>query len=396
MSLKDEMLKRKFNMGRFANLSYDELLTFIVPKKFYDHITSSEVLEQFIQALNFHFSEENGFIPTKIKFLDFETAEMGRTYVTDFNVSIDVSNDLKEMFNVMKQYQNIYFPYIVFETIIHETVHSFQFKAMIDESISKLPFENKIAVLGQLLSLNKLYAIENNLISNDSKNKELCEKFKLQQMHDEMQMKVNRLYKYGDDPLELAAREITLVECLKLLKLPNLTSADKKFLENNVFMSKLNSKELSENPALNNYNFLNEILESSLFTAVPAISTIRQKLISLIDNKFKEMNMLTIKQYEQMLPLEELHKQFEYLKELVNVEITEREYSVRCERLEKKALKKIEEQKAKLKEQFPYLFPELAKLKNEKLELTPTNYHEDVLRFLQVKQYYANKHKGQN
>ena len=203
---------------------------------------------------------------------------------------------------------------------------------------------------------------------------------------------VNTYYTYGNSPHEIAARDFAQEECENLLTLPNLTEEQKHRLQCFIDYSKLNSKSLLYNPKFNNYDFMEDLKHSQLFTAQPEILRVREELIEIVDKIFESKGLLTVEEAERMDILISLDEQFEFLKTRVGIDFDEREYEVRCEKLEQKALKKQEMLEQKLNAQYVSLFPKSEKLKSfepsDALLMQP-----DISLFTQAVDYYENQQK---
>lgn len=398
MSLVDEFRKNKQNGGRYDKLSFKHLCAIIAQGNFFDYVENIDYFHEFIKALSNKFCEVKGIIPPEISFEKLPQFSAYAETFFDFanpqiRPKIKINTSLDKLFDVMQHHDNKFFPYLVFESIVHENCHVSQINAMIDNNFENVNDQNKISALNTKMSFLIKQAILDGQISLDEElNPKLSAIFRLDLLEKAFVDFVNTYYTYGNSPHEIAARDFAQEECENLLTLPNLTEEQKHRLQCFIDYSRLNSKSLLYNPKFNNYDFMEDLKRSQLFTAQPEILRVREELIEIVDKIFESKGLLTVEEAERMDILISLDEQFEFLKTRVGIDFDEREYEIRCEKLEQKALKKQEMLEQKLNAQYVSLFPKSEKLKSfepsDALLMQP-----DISLFTQAVDYYENQQK---
>ena len=398
MSLVDEFRKNKQNGGRYDKLNFKQLCAIIAQGNFFDYVENIEYFHEFIKALSNKFCEVKGIFPPEISFEKLPQFSAYAETFFDFanpqiRPKIKINTTLDKLFDVMQHHNNKFFPYLVFESIVHENCHVSQINAMIDNNFENVNDQNKISALNTKMSFLIKQAILDGQISLDEElNPKLSAIFRLDLLEKAFVDFVNTYYTYGNSPHEIAARDFAQEECENLLTLPNLTEEQKHRLQCFIDYSKLNSKSLLYNPKFNNYDFMEDLKRSQLFTAQPEILRVREELIEIVDKIFESKGLLTVEEAERMDILISLDEQFEFLKTRVGIDMNEQEFLQRVSQLEQKADHEQYLLESKLKKQYLYLFEKSAELKNFVLPKSVI-YQPDICFFVKASEQLKQKGK---
>ena len=122
---------------KISELSYKELLLLASDKNFYNHVMTRLDVKEYILALHKAYCLENKIKPCNVEIsYDLEGNTYGCYSYSDHTIYIN--GKLLDIFYDCKDTNNIYYPYALITTIVHESRHlwqHFNLKKMYDKSI---------------------------------------------------------------------------------------------------------------------------------------------------------------------------------------------------------------------------------------------------------------------
>ena len=397
MSLIDDIKQFK-HQGKFDEFNYYDLCFLISKGLFFNYIKTANDLHEFINALSQKFCAINNYVAPQINFN--ELSNFFTFAHTEFDLanlqnkpSITINTSIFKMFDIMKLNNNQFYPYIVFESVIHEHCHVLQLDAIRTNNFDSLNDENKISALNlKMENLIKQAVIDGKVSIDKEINPELAHVLWLEMLQNSLLNTVFTFFNYGNSPHEIAARDFALCECEKLETLPGLTDFEKNRINCFVNYSKFNAFSLLFDSQYNNYDFMENLKRSQLFTAQPEILEIRKKIVSIIDKNFSKNGLLTVKEVEQMHSYIKFCTEVEFLKTRVGIDMNEQEFLQRVSQLEQKADHEQYLLESKLKKQYLYLFEKSAELKNFVLPKSVI-YQPDICFFVKASEQLKQKGK---
>lgn len=301
--LKNKMFnyKNDIDMGKFENYSYEQLMSLVNPYKFYFEIDNKQELLQYLQAVHIKYCESKNEQYSPCKYRKFNGGTMGFTKF-EANPSVEFNSKIGDSYEFMKACFNKFFPFIVFEFVIHESNHIFQINAINSGDFSKLQPESKIGALYQKLmdNINKQY--NSDKFSKDkTKNILLSNFFDIDDLVFDIRKSTNESFFYGNEPCEIAARDYTCQECAKLLNLPNLSTEIKRLFSAFIQEQARDSVYHAYDEKTSNFNFFLNILKADLLTDYPNVKQAKQELCDYVDGVFQGLGLRTINQVDNDL-----------------------------------------------------------------------------------------------
>ncbi len=301
MNLTKQMYNYKHNIdvGKYGDFSYEQLICMLDPEEFYYHVTSKEELLQFMQALHIGYSCEMGEQYVPVVFSKLQGKTDGFVMPGD-DIKIQINHKLGDMYNIMKECYNTYYPFYLFEVVIHESNHIFQDAAIEAGDFDRLSIENKIGALHYALAQKMRDCHARELIDLDEeKNDNLYAFLDIEDLISEIKGERNGEFFYGNEPCEIAARSNALREAEKLLKIPTLSKSGIKLFKEYILSRKQNNVFMVTENSDTNYVFFMDLLKAEMFTADPEIKILRDKLIEVVDAEFSKQGLPTIGGFEE-------------------------------------------------------------------------------------------------
>ncbi len=301
--LKNKMFnyKNDIDMGKFENYSYEQLMSLVNPYKFYFEIDNKQELLQYLQAVHIKYCESKNEQYSPCKYRKFNGGTMGFTKF-EANPSVEFNSKIGDSYEFMKACFNKFFPFIVFEFVIHESNHIFQINAINSGDFSKLQPESKIGALYQKLmdNINKQYNSDK-FCKDETKNILLSNFFDIDDLVFDIRKSTNESFFYGNEPCEIAARDYTCQECAKLLNLPNLSTEIKRLFSAFIQEQARDSVYHAYDEKTSNFNFFLNILKADLLTDYPNVKQAKQELCDYVDGVFQGLGLRTINQVDNDL-----------------------------------------------------------------------------------------------
>ena len=301
--LKNKMFnyKNDIDVGKFENYSYEQLMSLVNPYKFYFEIDNKQELLQYLQAVHIKYCESKNEQYSPCKYRKFNGGTMGFTKF-EANPSVEFNSKIGDSYEFMKACFNKFFPFIVFEFVIHESNHIFQINAINSGDFSKLQPESKIGALYQKLmdNINKQYNSDK-FCKDETKNILLSNFFDIDDLVFDIRKSTNESFFYGNEPCEIAARDYTCQECAKLLNLPNLSTEIKRLFSAFIQEQARDSVYHAYDEKTSNFNFFLNILKSNLLTDYPNVKQAKQELCDYVDGVFQGLGLRTINQVDNDL-----------------------------------------------------------------------------------------------
>ena len=301
--LKNKMFnyKNDIDVGKFENYSYEQLMSLVNPYKFYFEIDNKQELLQDLQAVHIKDCESKNEQYSPCKYRKFNGGTMGFTKF-EANPSVEFNSKIGDSYEFMKACFNKFFPFIVFEFVIHESNHIFQINAINSGDFSKLQPESKIGALYQKLmdNINKQYNSDK-FCKDETKNILLSNFFDIDDLVFDIRKSTNESFFYGNEPCEIAARDYTCQECAKLLNLPNLSTEIKRLFSAFIQEQARDSVYHAYDEKTSNFNFFLNILKADLLTDYPNVKQAKQELCDYVDGVFQGLGLRTINQVDNDL-----------------------------------------------------------------------------------------------
>lgn len=301
--LKNNMFnyKNKIDMGKFSEFTYEQLKNLVNPYEFYFNIDNEQELLNYMQALHIAYCKKNNEQYAPVKYRKQEGTTMGFT-VFEKNPEVHINSYLGYLLEIMKACHNKYFPFYIYEVIIHESHHIFQINAINSGNFEKLNPESRLGAYYQQLmdAINKQYNADR-FNRNTDKNIVLSNFFDIDDLVFDIRRSNNGTYFYGNEPCEIAARDYTCEECKHLLKIPKLPLDVKRLFKAYLTEQARDSVYLAYDEKTSNFNFFWNMLKSDLLNGYPNVVQAKQQLVSEIDSQFKAMGLRTINQTETEL-----------------------------------------------------------------------------------------------
>lgn len=301
--LKNKMFnyKNDIDMGKFENYSYEQLMSLVNPYKFYFEIDNKQELLQYLQAVHIKYCESKNEQYSPCKYKKYNGGTMGFTKF-EANPSVEFNSKIGDSYEFMKACFNKFFPFIVFEFVIHESNHIFQINAINIGDFSKLQPESKIGALYQKLmdNINKQYNSDK-FCKDETKNMLLSNFFDIDDLVFDIRKSTNESFFYGNEPCEIAARDYTCQECAKLLNLTNLSTEIKRLFSAFIQEQARDSVYHAYDEKTSNFNFFLNILKADLLTDYPNVKQAKQELCDYVDGVFQGLGLRTINQVDNDL-----------------------------------------------------------------------------------------------
>lgn len=301
--LKNKMFnyKNDIDMGKFENYSYEQLMSLVNPYKFYFEIDNKQELLQYLQAVHIKYCESKNEQYSPCKYKKYNGGTMGFTKF-EANPSVEFNSKIGDSYEFMKACFNKFFPFIVFEFVIHESNHIFQINAINSADFSKLQPESKIGALYQKLmdNINKQYNSDK-FCKDETKNILLSNFFDIDDLVFDIRKSTNESFFYGNEPCEIAARDYTCQECAKLLNLPNLSTEIKRLFSAFIQEQARDSVYHAYDEKTSNFNFFLNILKADLLTDYPNVKQAKKELCDYVDGVFQGLGLRTINQVDNDL-----------------------------------------------------------------------------------------------
>ena len=301
--LKNKMFnyKNDIDVGKFENYSYEQLMSLVNPYKFYFEIDNKQELLQYLQAVHIKYCESKNEQYSPCKYRKFNGGTMGFTKF-EANPSVEFNSKIGDSYEFMKACFNKFFPFIVFEFVIHESNHIFQINAINSGDFSKLQPESKIGALYQKLmdNINKQYNSDK-FCKDETKNILLSNFFDIDDLVFDIRKSTNESFFYGNEPCEIASRDYTCQECAKLLNLPNLSTEIKRLFSAFIQEQARDSVYHAYDEKTSNFNFFLNILKADLLTDYPNVKQAKQELCDYVDGVFQGLGLRTINQVDNDL-----------------------------------------------------------------------------------------------
>ena len=301
--LKNKMFnyKNDIDVGKFENYSYEQLMSLVNPYKFYFEIDNKQELLQYLQAVHIKYCESKNEQYSPCKYKKYNGGTMGFTKF-EANPSVEFNSKIGDSYEFMKACFNKFFPFIVFEFVIHESNHIFQINAINSGDFSKLQPESKIGALYQKLmdNINKQYNSDK-FCKDETKNILLSNFFDIDDLVFDIRKSTNESFFYGNEPCEIAARDYTCQECAKLLNLPNLSTEIKRLFSAFIQEQARDSVYHAYDEKTSNFNFFLNILKADLLTDYPNVKQAKQELCDYVDGVFQGLGLRTINQVDNDL-----------------------------------------------------------------------------------------------
>ena len=301
--LKNKMFnyKNDIDVGKFENYSYEQLMSLVNPYKFYFEIDNKQELLQYLQAVHIKYCESKNEQYSPCKYRKCNGGTMGFTKF-EANPSVEFNSKIGDSYEFMKACFNKFFPFIVFEFVIHESNHIFQINAINSGDFSKLQPESKIGALYQKLmdNINKQYNSDK-FCKDETKNILLSNFFDIDDLVFDIRKSTNESFFYGNEPCEIAARDYTCQECAKLLNLPNLSTEIKRLFSAFIQEQARDSVYHAYDEKTSNFNFFLNILKADLLTDYPNVKQAKQELCDYVDGVFQGLGLRTINQVDNDL-----------------------------------------------------------------------------------------------
>ncbi len=301
--LKNKMFnyKNDIDVGKFENYSYEQLMSLVNPYKFYFEIDNKQELLQYLQAVHIKYCESKNEQYSPCKYKKYNGGTMGFTKF-EANPSVEFNSKIGDSYEFMKACFNKFFPFIVFEFVIHESNHIFQINAINSGDFSKLQPESKVGALYQKLmdNINKQYNSDK-FCKDETKNILLSNFFDIDDLVFDIRKSTNESFFYGNEPCEIAARDYTCQECAKLLNLPNLSTEIKRLFSAFIQEQARDSVYHAYDEKTSNFNFFLNILKADLLTDYPNVKQAKQELCDYVDGVFQGLGLRTINQVDNDL-----------------------------------------------------------------------------------------------
>lgn len=195
-----------------SNLNYEQLLLLADSNRFYEIVDSKEKAIQYINALHHAYCKENNIKQTKIIFTnDFENNAYAR-YDPEHK-KVFMNSKIIDLFNIMKDENNMYYPFILVMVTIHETRHLWQYKNINKMFSGDASNREKLTLYALHKKLHEAKNMRNVKISPNAKTIKIKDLLKVTKNFftiKEMEME------YGNSPFELDAEE-EVMEAFKFI-----------------------------------------------------------------------------------------------------------------------------------------------------------------------------------
>ncbi len=279
----------------------EQLMSLVNPYKFYFEIDNKQELLQYLQAVHIKYCESKNEQYSPCKYKKYNGGTMGFTKF-EANPSVEFNSKIGDSYEFMKACFNKFFPFIVFEFVIHESNHIFQINAINSADFSKLQPESKIGALYQKLmdNINKQYNSDK-FCKDETKNILLSNFFDIDDLVFDIRKSTNESFFYGNEPCEIAARDYTCQECAKLLNLPNLSTEIKRLFSAFIQEQARDSVYHAYDEKTSNFNFFLNILKADLLTDYPNVKQAKKELCDYVDGVFQGLGLRTINQVDNDL-----------------------------------------------------------------------------------------------
>ena len=332
-----DKLKSQLGLDKFANYSWEQLCELINPDKFYSQVRSSNELRSFMQALSFNFCVKHGCTPMPVVISADPNTDIAYTTKKDLSQGqskVVVNKQFLEMFNYMSHHKNTYFPYFIYEIMLHESVHVWQIQAAYNTlMLSFMPSDMQIAVLDQKLNELKIMAVATRRISVKDGADVLGSAFMIEKvLHNAKRNSENPLWDYSNSPSEITARDHTsktLNEIVRDYATPQFQTILGEYVKD----SNHQSFTLLLDPRYNNYNFFEELKYCQLFEEISEIASPYDLLSTVVDYSLKRQGLPTYSDYLKKTDEELLVRELEKLGGLVGLILSPQKYESQVRKL---------------------------------------------------------------
>lgn len=299
-NLKEKMQNQKLNidMGRFEDFPYEQLVSMVNPYSFYFNIHTPQEVLQFLQAVHVKYSKQNSHDYVPLSYKKQEPQTMGFTQFGK-NPQIAINSSLSDIFSFMKASGNKYFPFYLYEIIIHESNHIFQIEAVNENKFSFLDNENRIGALYQrlMVEIEKQY-VADKLSKDNTKNKTLSNFFDIDDLVLDIKERREEPFFYGNEPCEIAARDNTCRECSKLLNILDLPLEHQILFKTYLLEQARASVYLAYDEKHTNKNFFWGLIKAELLDEFSNVKRARIDLCEEIDKVFASQGLKTLESVE--------------------------------------------------------------------------------------------------
>lgn len=186
-----------------SNLNYEQLLLLADSNRFYEIVDSKEKAIQYINALHHAYCKENNIKQTKIIFTnDFENNAYA--CYNPAHKKVFMNSKIIDLFNIMKDENNTYYPFILVMVTIHETRHLWQYQNINKMFSNDTSNREKLTLYALHKKLHEAKNMRNVKISPNAKTIKIKDLLKVTKNFftiKEMEME------YGNSPIEFDAEE---------------------------------------------------------------------------------------------------------------------------------------------------------------------------------------------
>ena len=126
-------------------LSYEQLCLLIDSEYFYDFVDSKEKVELYVNLLHRLYCKENNMRASSITFINGLSSNT-YGYYNPIENKIYLNSKFLEVFNNCKENKNVYYPYALLSTIIHESRHKWQHNNINKMFSSNTSYREKISL----------------------------------------------------------------------------------------------------------------------------------------------------------------------------------------------------------------------------------------------------------
>ncbi len=361
-------LKSQMFLGKFENYSWEQLCELINPDVFYSQIHSGEELKTFMQALSFNFCIKNGCTPMPVIVSADPNTDIAYTTkkgLTQGKSKVVVNKQFLEMFNYMSHHKNTYFPYFIYEIMLHESIHVWQIQAIYNSlMLNKMPSDLQVAVLDQKLNELKIMAVATGRIGVKDGADILSSTFMLEKvLYNAKRTSENPLWDYSNSPSEITARDHATKTLLDIV-LAHANPQFKTVLEEYVKDSNHQSYTLLTDPRYSNYDFFEELKYCQLFEEISEIASPYDLLSTVVDASLKRQGLPTYSNYLKRTNEESLARELEKLGGLVGMLLSPQKYESQVRKLTKDFDTECMNALLEMRKNYTALFPYTHELVN--------------------------------
>lgn len=136
----DKKIEKREN--KFKDYSFEELMELTIPQVFYKEVTSKDDLKDFIIMLHRTRCKDLGIRYLKVFFENFQYDKYGECGTN----SINITRNFLRIFQTCKEENNLYFPFVIAITILHETRHHWQHEMETDLNNKNFSLIEKLSI----------------------------------------------------------------------------------------------------------------------------------------------------------------------------------------------------------------------------------------------------------